>query len=79
MYAIRSYYATGSFDAQRPSVAPLDSGYRWYVAWQQLNTQLICLHCLARQEPMNLSRLAREVSLGPSTTDGIVDRLEAIV
>ena len=39
--------------------------------------QLICLHCLARQGAMSLSRLAKAVSLRASTTDGIVDRLEA--
>lgn len=39
--------------------------------------QLICLHCLYQEGPMTLSRLANEVSLGASTTNGIVDRLEA--
>ena len=39
--------------------------------------QLICLHCLRREGPMTLSHLARQVSLGNSTTNGIVDRLEA--
>ena len=39
--------------------------------------QLICLHCLEREGPMTLSDLARQVSLSASTTNGIVDRLEA--
>ena len=39
--------------------------------------QLICLHCLEREGPMTLSFLARQASLGISTTNGIVDRLEA--
>jgi len=39
--------------------------------------QMICLYCLQREGPMTLSRLATEVSLGASTTNGIVDRLEA--
>jgi len=38
--------------------------------------QLICLYCLGREGPMTLSRLAGEVCLGVSTTNGIVDRLE---
>ena len=39
--------------------------------------QLVCLHCVQQEGPMTLSRLAREVSLGASTVNGIVDRLEA--
>ncbi len=39
--------------------------------------QLICLHCLQREGSMTLSQLASDVSLGNSTTNGIVDRLEA--
>ncbi len=38
--------------------------------------QLICLHCLLRESPLTLSQLAREISLGASTTTGIIDRLE---
>lgn len=37
--------------------------------------QLICLHSLRDSGPMTLSQLASEVSLGTSTTTGIVDRL----
>jgi len=39
--------------------------------------QLVCLYCLDRAGPLTLSALAREVSLGPSTTTGVVDRLVA--
>ena len=39
--------------------------------------QMICLYCLRRRGPMILSDLAREVSLGGSTVNGIIDRLEA--
>lgn len=39
--------------------------------------QLICLYCLQSKGPMTLSQLAKEVSLGASTTNGIVDRLES--
>ena len=39
--------------------------------------QMICLHSLNREGPMTLSELARAVSLGASTTTGILDRLEA--
>jgi DNA-binding MarR family transcriptional regulator len=39
--------------------------------------QMICLYCLNRKGAMMLSQLAKEVSLGISTTNGIVDRLEA--
>ncbi|MBW2569039.1 MAG: MarR family transcriptional regulator [Deltaproteobacteria bacterium] len=38
--------------------------------------QMICLYLLARQDRMTLSELAKEVSLGVSTVNGIVDRLE---
>ncbi len=38
--------------------------------------QMICLYSLARQDKMTLSELAKEVSLGVSTVNGIVDRLE---
>ena len=37
--------------------------------------QLICLHSLRDSGPMTLSQLANDVSLGTSTTTGIVDRL----
>ncbi len=39
--------------------------------------QLICLYCLEREGAMTLSQLAEKVSLATSTTNGIVDRLEA--
>lgn len=39
--------------------------------------QLICLYSLSRKDGMMLSNLAKEVSLGISTANGIVDRLEA--
>lgn len=39
--------------------------------------QLICLHSLSRNGSMTLSQLARDVSLGTSTTTGILDRLES--
>lgn len=39
--------------------------------------QMICLYSLAGQEEMTLSALAREVNLGMSTVNGIVDRLES--
>jgi len=45
--------------------------------FQITSPQLVCLYCLNRSGPMTLSALAREVSLGPSTTTGIVDRLVA--
>ncbi len=38
--------------------------------------QLICLYSLAQHQNMTLSDLAKEVSLGTSTVNGIVDRLE---
>lgn len=38
--------------------------------------QLICLYSLVQEEPMMLSTLAKRVSLGASTVNGIVDRLE---
>ena len=38
--------------------------------------QLICLYSLAHGEPVTLSQLARNVNLGVSTVNGIVDRLE---
>jgi len=47
-----------------------------YHLYKITTPQLICLHCLQREGPMTLSRLAEEVSLGVSTADGIVDRLE---
>ncbi len=37
--------------------------------------QLICLHSLRDSGPMTLSQLASEISLGTSTTTGIIDRL----
>jgi MarR family transcriptional regulator, organic hydroperoxide resistance regulator len=39
--------------------------------------QLLCLHALANSECMILSDLAKEINLGVSTVNGIVDRLEA--
>ena len=39
--------------------------------------QLICLHALGQRESTTLNQLANEVSLGASTTTGIVDRLQA--
>ena len=47
-----------------------------YHEYKITTPQLICLHSLQREGPMTLSRLAGEVSLGLSTTNGIVDRLE---
>jgi DNA-binding MarR family transcriptional regulator len=38
--------------------------------------QLLCLHALDRHETMILTNLAKEVTLGASTVNGIVDRLE---
>lgn len=38
--------------------------------------QLLCLHTLAKSESMILTDLAREVNLGVSTVNGIIDRLE---
>ncbi|MBC8208294.1 MAG: MarR family transcriptional regulator [Desulfobulbaceae bacterium] len=38
--------------------------------------QLLCLHALAKSESMILTDLAREVNLGVSTVNGIIDRLE---
>ena len=46
-----------------------------YHEYKITTPQLICLHSLQREGPMTLSRLAGEVSLGLSTTNGIVDRL----
>lgn len=48
-----------------------------YQKYRITTPQLFCLHCLAQQGEMTLSQLAREVSLGASTTNGIVDRLES--
>ncbi|MGE4285071.1 MAG: MarR family winged helix-turn-helix transcriptional regulator [Phycisphaerae bacterium] len=39
--------------------------------------QLICLHSLMDGKPKTLSELAEDISLGMSTTTGIVDRLVA--
>ena len=39
--------------------------------------QLLCLHALAKAETMTLTGLAKTVSLGVSTVNGIIDRLEA--
>ena len=39
--------------------------------------QLLCLHALAKSESLTLTDLAKEVSLGVSTVNGIIDRLEA--
>jgi DNA-binding MarR family transcriptional regulator len=39
--------------------------------------QMICLYSLMQDGPMTLSALASSVSLSASTTNGIVDRLEA--
>jgi len=47
-----------------------------YREYKITTPQLICLHSLQREGPITLSRLAEEVSLGLSTTNGIVDRLE---
>ncbi len=38
--------------------------------------QMICLYSLAQHGDMTLSDLAKEVNLGTSTVNGIVDRLE---
>lgn len=38
--------------------------------------QLICLAAIAEHQPLTLSDLSRRVALGPSTVNGIVDRLE---
>ena len=38
--------------------------------------QLLCLHALAKSESMTLTDLAKEVNLGVSTVNGIIDRLE---
>jgi len=38
--------------------------------------QLLCLHALAKSKGMTLTNLAKEVNLGVSTVNGIVDRLE---
>lgn len=38
--------------------------------------QLLCLHALAKFERMILTDLAKEVNLGVSTVNGIIDRLE---
>ena len=38
--------------------------------------QLLCLHALAKSESMILTDLAKEVNLGVSTVNGIIDRLE---
>ncbi len=39
--------------------------------------QMLCLYSLAREGTMTLSDLAKQVNLGTSTVNGIVDRLEA--
>jgi DNA-binding MarR family transcriptional regulator len=39
--------------------------------------QLLCLHALAKAERMTLTDLAKNVHLGVSTINGIIDRLEA--
>jgi DNA-binding MarR family transcriptional regulator len=39
--------------------------------------QLICLYSLSKKDGITLSALAKEVKLGISTVNGIVDRLEA--
>jgi len=39
--------------------------------------QLLCLDALAKSARMTLTDLARTVNLGTSTTNGIIDRLEA--
>lgn len=39
--------------------------------------QLLCLHALAKSDSMILTDLAKEVNLGVSTVNGIIDRLEA--
>lgn len=39
--------------------------------------QLLCLHALAKTDSMILTDLAKEVNLGVSTVNGIIDRLEA--
>lgn len=39
--------------------------------------QLLCLYVLAKFETMTLTELAKKVSLGVSTVNGIIDRLEA--
>ena len=39
--------------------------------------QLLCLHALAKSDSMILTDLAKEINLGVSTVNGIIDRLEA--
>jgi len=39
--------------------------------------QLLCLHALVKSESLILTDLAKEVNLGVSTVNGIIDRLEA--
>ena len=39
--------------------------------------QLICLDAVASSEEITLSQLAKQVNLGASTVNGIIDRLEA--
>lgn len=39
--------------------------------------QLVCLHALVRQGPLTLKTLSQAIDLSPSTTVGVVDRLEA--
>ena len=48
-----------------------------YAATGLTTPQLVCLHALAAAERMTLTELALAVSLGISTVNGIVDRLEA--
>jgi len=38
--------------------------------------QLLCLHALDKSDSMTLTDLAKEVNLGVSTVNGIIDRLE---
>lgn len=50
---------------------------RLYSLFNITAPQLLCLLTIEREGPINLKSLATAVSLGPSTVNGIVDRLEA--
>jgi len=50
---------------------------RLYSTFRVTVPQLLCLMVIVRDGPLNLKSLAASVSLGPSTVNGIVDRLEA--
>ncbi len=38
--------------------------------------QLICLHAIVKNQPLTQIQLAQQVSIGSSTVNGIIDRLE---